>query len=181
MNWTACGKQSLSQGHCAMRAMHNPVKSVVCIFLYDMASYHMYSPPLMPMIVPQRIPGCPLWCLNSCMFAKLCKKSVKLCCEFFKFILPANAKGIPNPVAMNGSKSALRYASNCDRALTHEAPVSYGEESCMWVEGQIRPWAFGIMEGTGTLDLRGGKSAAGNVRRRQSGSGCVLAEHLTFR
>jgi hypothetical protein len=48
----------------------------------------------------------------------------------------------------------------------------------MRIEGNVRAWAFGIMEWTGTLDLRGGEAAAGDVRRRQPGSVCVLTEHL---
>jgi hypothetical protein len=67
----------------------------------------MYNSSLIPMFVAQRFASSPFRCLNFCMFARLYRRSVKFCCFSNGFILPANAKGIPNPVAVRAQSQQI--------------------------------------------------------------------------
>jgi hypothetical protein len=87
------------------------------------------------------------------MFARLCCAVSRTLLQATEESLPANAKGIPNPVALMTRDQQFGMPLSLKWQLTHEAPVSDCEESSTRVEGKIRPWAFGIMKRAGSLGL----------------------------
>jgi hypothetical protein len=126
---------------------------------------------------PFRSRRVPLRRISFCKFARLNAAVSRVLPQLRDVILPASAKGMPNPVAF-GDISAMSDASLLRDQHTHETPVSQGEESGVRIERYVGAWAFGVMEWTGSLDLGGRKSPAGDMGRGQSGSVCGLAKHL---
>lgn len=98
-----------------------------------------------PVIICTVIPRCPCSQLypaqlapflriNSYMFARLYVAVSRVVPQVVELVLPANAKGIPNPVAFRDWCQQFEIRLVLRERHTHEAPVSEGEESGLSVE-----------------------------------------------